>query len=87
MIPFMFFFISLLFFVTTMCRQVYIIFISPKNDPYLITKVLFLLFNFFVVSSVSFLYLGSIQVGLPCFFGAAIIGFWTYFIDKPIIEF
>lgn len=73
-------------FLCAMCKQLYIVIISPAGDPLITTKVLFFFFNLCVVSNMWLLYNGSAAIGVIFFLIAAVIVFWTYFINKVRIE-
>lgn len=76
------YYIGTTFFIITMCKQLYIVLVSPKNDKALMTKILFLIFNVMIVSNTWLLYRGEVSFAIPFFLASSMIGFWTYYLNK-----
>lgn len=74
--------LALVLFVLAMCKQFTIITRSPKGDPNIVAKVIFLVFTMLVVLTTWILYEGITSVAMPLFLAASIIIFWTYYISK-----
>jgi O-antigen/teichoic acid export membrane protein len=71
-------------FLATMCKQFYIIIYSPKNDPFIVTKIVFFVFNVLVLLTTWLLLKGYPDWAVVFFIAAGAIGAWVYFGGKSL---
>lgn len=71
-------------FIATLCKQFLIVVESPEHDKLLISKILFFLFNIFVLLFTWLIRKSHEDYAAPFFIAAGLIGVWTYFINKDL---